>query len=127
MLPNSTLQNTQHFHPLKQLLKTIAGILLSGMMVSQSPAQMPRENVGDVWVLGGQSNIEFRLSRIENGQLEIVSANLPKIRILTFPFQDGPENKESFPRRNHCGDLDSGFQAQANQYTTSELLDSEKN
>ena len=87
MFPNSTLQNTQHFHPLKQLLKTIAGILLSGMVVSQSPAQMPRENVGDVWVLGRQSNMEFRLSRIENGQLEIVSANLPKIRILTFPFR----------------------------------------
>lgn len=189
MLPNLTLKTTQHFHPLKQLLKTIAGILLSGMLVSQSPAQMPRENVvdvpaksdglclhnlfqsnmvlqrdkeitihgwaepgeivsvflndiqkcgatdhdrswsvsfpampasseptslrvdgeeksivleniliGDVWVLGGQSNMEFPLSRIENGQLEIVSANYPKIRILTVPYQDGPENKESFPR-----------------------------
>ena len=28
--------------------------------------------VGDVWVLGGQSNMEFPLDRIENGQLEIV-------------------------------------------------------
>ena len=28
--------------------------------------------VGDVWVLGGQSNMEFPLSRIENGNLEIV-------------------------------------------------------
>lgn len=54
--------------------------------------------IGDVWILGGQSNMEFPLSRIENGQLEIVSANYPQIRILTVPYQDGPEKKESFPR-----------------------------
>jgi sialate O-acetylesterase len=54
--------------------------------------------VGDVWVLGGQSNMEFPLDRIENGQLEIVSANYPSIRILTVPAADGPDNKPGFPR-----------------------------
>ena len=54
--------------------------------------------VGDVWVLGGQSNMEFPLSRIENGQLEIVSANYANIRILTVPAANGPDNKPGFPR-----------------------------
>ena len=54
--------------------------------------------VGDVWVLGGQSNMEFPLSRIENGDLEIVSANYPEIRILTVPAMDGAEHREGFPR-----------------------------
>lgn len=54
--------------------------------------------IGDVWVLGGQSNMEFPLERIENGNLEIVSANYPQIRILTIPAQDGPDNKPGFPR-----------------------------
>jgi sialate O-acetylesterase len=54
--------------------------------------------IGDVWVLGGQSNMEFPLDRIENGQLEIVSANYPNIRILTVPALNGPETKHGFPR-----------------------------
>ena len=54
--------------------------------------------VGDVWVLGGQSNMEFPLSRIENGQLEIVSANFSNIRILTVPAQNGPDEKKGIPR-----------------------------
>lgn len=54
--------------------------------------------VGDVWVLGGQSNMEFPLDRIENGQLEIVSANYPNIRILTVPALNGPTMKTGFPR-----------------------------
>ena len=54
--------------------------------------------VGDVWILGGQSNMEFPLSRIENGNLEIVSANYENIRILTVPSQNGPDNKQGFPR-----------------------------
>ena len=54
--------------------------------------------VGDVWILGGQSNMEFPLAKVENGQLEIVSANFPEIRILTVPAQNGPEEKKDFPR-----------------------------
>ena len=54
--------------------------------------------IGDVWVLGGQSNMEFPLSKVENGPLEIVSANFPNLRILTVPALDGPENKSGFPR-----------------------------
>ena len=54
--------------------------------------------IGDVWVLGGQSNMEFPLDRIENGQLEIVSANYSNIRILTVPALNGPDDKPNFPR-----------------------------
>lgn len=54
--------------------------------------------VGDVWVLGGQSNMEFPLSKVENGNLEIVSANYPEIRILTMPVGAQAEMKESFAR-----------------------------
>ncbi|MDA0809673.1 MAG: hypothetical protein O3B68_16880 [Planctomycetota bacterium] len=54
--------------------------------------------VGDVWVLGGQSNMEFPLERIENGQLEIISANYPNIRILTVPAMNGPDRKPGFAR-----------------------------
>ncbi len=52
--------------------------------------------VGDVWVLGGQSNMEFELAKVENGNLEIISANYPQIRILTVPYGEGPDPRKSF-------------------------------
>ncbi len=54
--------------------------------------------IGDVWVLGGQSNMEFPLDRIENGELEIISANFPNIRILTVPAMNGPDSQPGFAR-----------------------------
>src|SRR5947209_9020103 len=39
--------------------------------------------VGDVWVLGGQSNMEFPITKVDDGELEVVSANFPQIRLLT--------------------------------------------
>ena len=41
--------------------------------------------VGDIWLLGGQSNMELGLSRIEGGRLEMHSANFPAIRHITIP------------------------------------------
>lgn len=60
--------------------------------------------VGDVWVLGGQSNMEFELAKVENGNLEIISANFPEIRILTVPQGQGPELQQSFPRLHQWSD-----------------------
>lgn len=60
--------------------------------------------IGDIWVLGGQSNMEFPLDRIENGELEIISAHFPKIRVLTVPAINGPEKKESFARLHEWSD-----------------------
>lgn len=37
--------------------------------------------VGDVWLCGGQSNMELPLSRTRNGQQEINAANYPEIRL----------------------------------------------
>jgi len=54
--------------------------------------------VGDVWVLGGQSNMEFELAKLEDGPLEIISANFKDIRLFTVPQLNGPEIKKSFPR-----------------------------
>lgn len=60
--------------------------------------------IGDVWVLGGQSNMEFELAKVENGPLEIVSANFPNLRILTVPYAVGPEPQRSFPRLHEWSD-----------------------
>lgn len=60
--------------------------------------------IGDVWVLGGQSNMEFELAKVENGNLEIVSANFPEIRILTIPYGQGPEFQKGFPRLHQWSD-----------------------
>jgi len=60
--------------------------------------------VGDVWVLGGQSNMEFELEKVENGPLEIVSANFPRIRILTVPYAVGPAAVRSFARLHEWSD-----------------------
>lgn len=70
------------------------------LTVQGSHKTLKLENIliGDVWLLGGQSNMEFPLDRIENGQLEIISANYPGIRILTVPAANGPDNKPGFPR-----------------------------
>ncbi len=54
--------------------------------------------LGDVWILGGQSNMEFPLSRIENGQLEIASANYKNLRILTVPAKAGPKKEQGIAR-----------------------------
>lgn len=55
--------------------------------------------IGDVWVLGGQSNMEFELAKVENGHLEIISANFPEIRILSIPVGEAPvDHHESFPQ-----------------------------
>ena len=54
--------------------------------------------IGDVWVLGGQSNMEFDLAKLVDGKLEIASANFQKIRHITIPQLDGPKHKDGFPR-----------------------------
>jgi len=53
--------------------------------------------IGDVWVLGGQSNMEFPIGRIEGGKAEICSANFSNIRHLTVPRKSVQEFQKSFP------------------------------
>ena len=60
--------------------------------------------VGDVWVLGGQSNMEFPISNVDDGDLEIVSANFPQIRLLTMPVGKGFASVHSFERLHEWSD-----------------------
>ena len=70
------------------------------LTVSGESKKLSLENilVGDVWILGGQSNMEFPISKVENGNLEIVSANFPEIRLLTMPKGNGFDSVRSFER-----------------------------
>lgn len=68
--------------------------------------------LGDVWLLGGQSNIEFPIYKVEDGALEIASANCKNIRLFTVPQLNGPDNKRAFPRLYQWSDWDSGHYRQ---------------
>jgi sialate O-acetylesterase len=56
--------------------------------------------VGDVWILGGQSNMEFDLFRIFHGDVEVLSANFPKIRLMTIPGSADRKPQKDFDRIN---------------------------
>jgi sialate O-acetylesterase len=56
--------------------------------------------VGDVWLLGGQSNMEFDLARIFHGDVEIASANFPNIRLMTIPSSADKAPEQDFERIN---------------------------
>lgn len=85
-------------------------VQLPAMGASSTPAKMTIagnggevikfENIliGDVWVLGGQSNMEWGVGATNEGNLEVASANFPSIRMLTIPKIFGPELKTNFPR-----------------------------
>lgn len=60
--------------------------------------------IGDVWVLGGQSNMEFPISNVDDGELEIASANFPQIRLLTIPKGKGFDSVHSFERLHEWSD-----------------------
>jgi sialate O-acetylesterase len=54
--------------------------------------------VGDVWLLGGQSNMEWPLTQTNGGEDSIKNANYPEIRLFEvgrnvsiFPIEDVPE------------------------------------
>jgi len=83
-------------------------VTLTAMEASSTPQTMTvkgREKtltfenilIGDIWVLGGQSNMEFPISRIEGGRAEIYSANFSNIRHLTVPRKSIQEFQKSFP------------------------------
>ena len=77
------------------------------LVVQGSKQKVELENilVGDIWVLGGQSNMEFEIPKVEGGQLEVVSANFPNIRLFSVPQQNGPDAKPSFPMLYQWGDF----------------------
>ncbi|MEM6469719.1 MAG: sialate O-acetylesterase [Planctomycetota bacterium] len=78
----------------------------TSMIVCGEEESIELENilVGDVWILGGQSNMEFEIAKVENGNLEIISANFPEIRVLTVPYGQGPDAKQNFARLHEWSD-----------------------
>lgn len=56
--------------------------------------------VGDVWLLGGQSNMEDVLESIYHGDTEVASANHPNIRLMTVPQVASPEPLHDIDRLN---------------------------
>ena len=63
---------------------------------------MQYENVvvGDVWLCGGQSNMEDVLEGIYHGDVEVASANHPLIRLMTIPAKATPDEQVDFERLN---------------------------
>lgn len=70
------------------------------MSIRGKASMIELENIllGDLWLLGGQSNMEFEIAKLEDGPLEIISANFKNIRLFTVPQQNSPEVRYSFPR-----------------------------
>ncbi|MFC1739729.1 sialate O-acetylesterase [Planctomycetota bacterium] len=56
--------------------------------------------VGDVWLCGGQSNMEDVLEEIYHGDTEVVSANHPNIRLITIPQVASPKAMENIDQLN---------------------------
>ena len=53
--------------------------------------------VGDVWVCGGQSNMEFTLNRAHNAATVTPTANDPLLRLVTIPRGASDEPKDEAP------------------------------
>lgn len=70
------------------------------MTINGGEKTLKLENIliGDVWILGGQSNMEFEIAKVDDGVLEIVSANFPQIRLLSMPVGKGFNSVKSFER-----------------------------
>jgi len=70
------------------------------LTVKGKSGSLKLENIllGDLWLLGGQSNMEFELAKVDDGMIEIASANFPEIRLLTVPSGKGFDSVKSFER-----------------------------
>ena len=59
--------------------------------------------IGDVWLCGGQSNMEWRLRSTRDADVEIPSANYPGIRFIRIKPEGTPEPRDNFPAENSDG------------------------
>jgi sialate O-acetylesterase len=53
--------------------------------------------VGEVWLCSGQSNMEMHVYYAKDGDLELLAADRPGIRVLTIPQRSLPRPQEDFP------------------------------
>ncbi|MEM6378637.1 MAG: sialate O-acetylesterase [Bacteroidota bacterium] len=63
------------FQPLKMTIKAKNEIVLSNILI------------GDVWLCGGQSNMEWPISSSNDYEKEVTNAKYPNIRLLDVPHQ----------------------------------------
>jgi len=75
--------------------------------------------VGDVWVLGGQSNMEMDLSRLFHGDAEVLSAHFPSIRLMTIPSSAGQLPKKDFERINEYDSWNDRYDKKGYWFTCS--------
>ncbi len=75
----------------------------------ESTLELTNVLVGDVWLCGGQSNMEFSLEKIYQGDVEIASARHSEIRLMTIPNKALPEVARTFEPLNE-------FNSWTNQY-----------
>ena len=59
--------------------------------------------VGEVWLCGGQSNMEWRLRSSRDADIEIPSANYPGIRFIRIEPEGTPQPRDDFPAENGAG------------------------
>ncbi len=62
--------------------------------------------IGDVWLCGGQSNMEFEMAKTDNGDLELASAHFKNIRLLTPPQGASQTPTKNFARLEEWSDWD---------------------
>lgn len=63
--------------------------------------------LGDVWLCGGQSNMEFDLAKTDNGDLEIASAHFKNLRLLTLPQGVSQTPLSNFARLQEWSEWDN--------------------
>jgi sialate O-acetylesterase len=65
------------------------------LTVTQGDAKVERKNilVGDVWVCGGQSNMQWELRQTAGGAEAVAAAANDKLRLFTVPRTGAPEPK----------------------------------
>ena len=59
--------------------------------------------IGDVWLCGGQSNMEWRLRSSRDADIEIPCARYPEMRFLRIEPEGTPEPRNDFPAENGAG------------------------
>jgi sialate O-acetylesterase len=75
------------------------------LLVKSGDTSIAYENVliGDVWICGGQSNMEWRLRSSRDADVEIPSARYPAIRFIRIAPEGLPEPREDFPAEDCAG------------------------
>ena len=84
---------------LEALPASAEGTTLSGTSNSET-IEYQDVIIGDVWILGGQSNMEDELENVYHGDMEVASANHPNIRLMTIPQVASPQPLSNFARIN---------------------------